>query len=412
MNQQRAAEIYAGLENDTNRCVGIEIAAGNISSADEYATPDNGWQHITWPFLSQTNPDLAMQKFLVNDTKVQRTDQATTYWFIQSMDELGYKVDDFIITGDVAGSVYYNKNTGKYTAQVWNPTSSTKIATFKVNGNQVGTATIGAKALVSFEVSKEGNFNIVQAETPEISVPTGTYDDTQYVTITSKTDGATIYYTTDGSRPTTSSKVYDGIFAVSSSATVKAIAVKNGCINSAMASSTITVNGTEVSKSTNLATGKNVVVSSYENPSVDGSKLVDNDKSTRWSSSFNDNEWFYVDLGANYNVNKVALSWEASYATAYKVQVSMDANSWATVYETTSGKGGDVQHIFDAAMCRYVRVQGVDRALDYGYSLWEVGVYEAATVAAPTLASVQEHIPRPDNQYQQCNKGCRNQIHN
>ncbi len=386
MNQERCAEIYAGLEADTDRAVNIEIAAGNISSKDEYANPDNGWQHITWPFLSQTNSDLAMEKFFANDTKVQSTDQATTYWFIQSMDELGYKTEDIIATGDLSATVYYNEDTGKYTAQVWNPTDKTKEVSFKVNGSRIGTATIGAKALVSFEVYKNKSFNIVQAETPEISVPTGTYDDTQYVTITSATEGATIYYTTDGSMPNTSSKVYDGVFAVSSTATVKAIAVKDGCINSAMTSSTITVDGTPVSKNTNIALGKTILTSSAENATVDGSKIVDNNGTTRWSSDFTDNEWCQVDLGQNYTINKVTLDWEASYATAYKIQVSGDGNNWTTVYETSKGKGSEEEIIFDAVSCRYVRMQGVDRALDYGYSLWEMGVYEAETVEAPQFS--------------------------
>lgn len=77
--------------------------------------------------------------------------------------------------------------------------------------NTLDKATIGAKSLVSLEVYKERNFNAVQVETPEISVPAGEYDDTQYVTISSKTNGAKIYYTTDGTTPTLSSKVYDGI---------------------------------------------------------------------------------------------------------------------------------------------------------------------------------------------------------
>ena len=105
----------------------------------------------------------------------------------------------------------------------------------------------------------------------------------------------TIYYTTDGTMPTTSSKVYDGVFAVSSTATVKAIAVKDEYITSAMASSTITVNGTDVSLKDNIALGKNVKVSSSENPSVDGSKIVDNDGTTRWSSEFTDNQYCQID---------------------------------------------------------------------------------------------------------------------
>ena len=395
MNQEKCAKIYQGLLDDTVIAMNKAVIAARKEGKSEdeiqqmldtYPQPDTGWQHIAWPFLSQTNPGLALNKFLAGDDNVQKTDTANTYWFINAMMEVGVKTTDIIATGDCSAAVYYNKNTGKYTAQVWNPTNTTKVVTFKSNGNVVGTATIGAKALVSFEVYKDRSFNYVQTETPVISVPSGIYNDTQYVTIDSPTSGATIYYTTDGSRPTTSSRKYDGVFAVSSSATVKAIAVKDGYIKSAMASSGITVNGTDISKATNLAAGKNAVASSSENPSVDGSKIVDQDTTTRWSSAFTDDEWVYVDLGASYKINKVSLNWEASYASAYKIQLSMDANNWVTVYETNAGKGGQEDIIFDASDARYVRMQGVKRALAYGYSLWEMGVYEAETVAAPTFS--------------------------
>ena len=396
MNQARCAEIYQGLLDDTDEAMKkAVIVARNEGKTEEeiqtmldtYPQADTGWQHITWPFLSQTNPTLALQKFLANDDKVQKTDTANTYWFINSMKELGTKTTDIVATGDCSAAVYYNKNTNKYTATVWNPTNATKKVTFKnANGTTLGIATIGAKALVSFEVYKDKKFDITQAQTPEILVPTGTYDDTQYVEIKSSTEGATIYYTTDGTRPTTSSKVYDGIIPVSSTSTVKAIAVKDGYITSAMASSTITVKGAEVSKNTNIALGKNVTISSSENPSVSGDKLVDNDGTTRWSSEFTDNQWFNIDLGGNYTINKVTLDWEASYATAYKIQTSVDGNNWNTVYSTTSGKGGDEEIVFDATKCRYVRFQGEKRVMQYGYSLWEVGVYEAKKVEQPTFS--------------------------
>ena len=395
MNQSRCAEIYQGLLDDTTIAMAKAVqAAKNEGKSQEeidkmlkeYPQADTGWQHIIWPFLSQTNPSLAMEKFLANDTKVQKTDTANTYWFINSMKQLGVKTTDIVATGDCSAAVYYNKDTSKYTATVWNPTNDTKVVTFKTNGNKIGTATIGAKALVNFEVYKNKSFNIVQASTPEISVPSGKYDDTQYVTISSETPGVTIYYTTDGTMPTTSSKVYDGVFAVSSTATVKAIAVKDEYITSAMASSTITVNGTDVSLKDNIALGKNVKVSSSENPSVDGSKIVDNDGTTRWSSEFTDNQYCQIDLGKNYTINKVTFNWEASYAKEYKIQVSKDGNNWTTVYENNNGKGGEESIVFDATECRYVKMQGVKRALAYGYSLWEMGVYEAAKVETPIFS--------------------------
>lgn len=395
MNQTRCAEIYQGLLADTDIAMDKAVKAANKEGKSqeeidkmlkEYPQADTGWQHITWPFLSQTNPNLALSKFLENDTKVQKTDTANTYWFIHAMKELGVKTTDIIATGDCSAAVYYNKNTNKYTATVWNPTNETKVVSFNNPSGKIGTATIGAKALVSFEVYKDKSFNIVQAETPEISIPTGAYDDTQYVTIQTKTEGAVIHYTVDGTMPTKSSPVYDGTFAVSDSATVKAIAVKDECITSAMATSTITVNGTPVSLDTNIALGKDVSVSSEENPSVGGDKMVDDDTTTRWSSGFSDNEWAQIDLGKSYTINKVALNWEASYAKAYKLQTSMDGNNWDTVYETSNCKGGEEEIVFDATTCRYVRMQGVKRALDYGYSLWEMGAYEAATVENPQFS--------------------------
>ena len=80
------------------------------------------------------------------------------------------------------------------------------------------------------------------AAMPSFSPAPGTYSSAQSVTISDATAGATIYYTTDGSTPTTSSTVYTGPFAVNSTATIKAIAVAPGFANSAVATATYTIN--------------------------------------------------------------------------------------------------------------------------------------------------------------------------
>ena len=67
--------------------------------------------------------------------------------------------------------------------------------------------------------------------------PTITYNEaTQEVSISTTTDGATIYYTTDGTEPTTSSTEYTDAFTVSATTNIQAIAVKTGMINSAVGS--------------------------------------------------------------------------------------------------------------------------------------------------------------------------------
>ena len=72
---------------------------------------------------------------------------------------------------------------------------------------------------------------------PTISLPSGTYSGEQTVTITSETSGATIYYTTDGNNPTTSSNYISngGSVTIDQTCTLKAMAVKSGMNNSDVA---------------------------------------------------------------------------------------------------------------------------------------------------------------------------------
>ena len=73
------------------------------------------------------------------------------------------------------------------------------------------------------------------AATPTFSVAPGTYTSTQTVTISDATAGAAIYYTTNGTIPTTSSSRYTGAITVSSTETLKAIAVATGDSTSSVA---------------------------------------------------------------------------------------------------------------------------------------------------------------------------------
>ena len=77
--------------------------------------------------------------------------------------------------------------------------------------------------------------------TPTFSPAAGTYYEAQNVTIGCTTDGATIHYTLDGNDPTTSSTTYSTPIAISQTTTVKAMAVKSGMNNSAIASAVYTI---------------------------------------------------------------------------------------------------------------------------------------------------------------------------
>jgi thiol-disulfide isomerase/thioredoxin len=81
-----------------------------------------------------------------------------------------------------------------------------------------------------------------RVKTPQFK-PKGTfYREAQNVEITCSTDGATIYYTTNGSEPNTSSSVYSSPIAVTETTTIKAYATNGELDDSSVATATYTIN--------------------------------------------------------------------------------------------------------------------------------------------------------------------------
>jgi hypothetical protein len=130
-------------------------------------------------------------------------------------------------------------------------------------------------------------------------------------------------------------------------------------------------------KAGNLAFQKPVTVSSVE-AAYDNfaEKAVDGNPGTRWSSEWNiDPSWITVDLGSKTAINRVVLSWEGSFATEYEIQVSDNGASWSRVYHTNAGKGNVETISFSSVEARYVRVYCIKRALQWGYSIYEIEIY-------------------------------------
>lgn len=76
-----------------------------------------------------------------------------------------------------------------------------------------------------------GMYKIRTAE-PAYSKKAGSYTDAVSVKLNSDTKNAKIYYTTDGSKPTTKSNLYSGSIKLTKTTTIQALAVKSGMANS------------------------------------------------------------------------------------------------------------------------------------------------------------------------------------
>jgi Raf kinase inhibitor-like YbhB/YbcL family protein len=86
------------------------------------------------------------------------------------------------------------------------------------------------------------NIPLQKIATPTFTVATGTYTSTQSVEIKCTTTGAKIYYTVNGTAPTSASTLYSGTISVSITSTVKAVAIKTGMADSDAASAIYTIN--------------------------------------------------------------------------------------------------------------------------------------------------------------------------
>ncbi|MBV9696603.1 MAG: chitobiase/beta-hexosaminidase C-terminal domain-containing protein [Gammaproteobacteria bacterium] len=84
------------------------------------------------------------------------------------------------------------------------------------------------------------------APPPTFTPVAGVYPSTQSVSLADSLSGASIYYTTDGSPPSTGSKLYTGPITIASTTTVQAIAVAQGYNPSSIASAAYTIGAAPV----------------------------------------------------------------------------------------------------------------------------------------------------------------------
>ncbi|MGW7287142.1 beta-N-acetylglucosaminidase domain-containing protein [Streptomyces sp. NPDC054847] len=124
--------------------------------------------------------------------------------------------------------------------------------------------------------------------------------------------------------------------------------------------------------------GAKASASGDETADFPAAAAIDGDTATRWSSPVGPSAWWQVELARPARVGQVTLHWQEAYATRYRIQVSADGRVWRTAATVTDGRGGRESVRMDAQGTRFVRVQGDERATEFGYSLFSVEVYAVA----------------------------------
>ena len=144
----------------------------------------------------------------------------------------------------------------------------------------------------------------------------------------------------------------------------------------------------------NIAKGKTAFSNSVKEKDYQPEEAFDGNLGLRYAAaSYESGVTLGVDLGKTYKVSSVAFKWENAYATEYNIQVSKDGKAYDTVKTMTADKAETIEVPLDEAVeARYVRIECVKNAINYGYSLWEMGVYgtEVAEVETTTNTPVVE----------------------
>ncbi|HEY3716650.1 MAG TPA: beta-N-acetylglucosaminidase domain-containing protein [Jatrophihabitantaceae bacterium] len=142
-------------------------------------------------------------------------------------------------------------------------------------------------------------------------------------------------------------------------------------------SQTLTLNVHPQVSTTNVALAGTATASSVEQdlPQFTAPHANDGSLSTRWSSGYTDSEWLQIKLGAPQHLGKIVITWEAAHAAAYRIETSTDGTTWTDAADVTGSPGGTETVWVDQPGVNYLRMQGVARSSQYGYSIIELAAY-------------------------------------
>ena len=119
------------------------------------------------------------------------------------------------------------------------------------------------------------------------------------------------------------------------------------------------------------------------------------DTGDRWGSNgatHPEGDWWYVDLGAKYDISEIAIKWETARPNDYDIRVSDDASSWTNIGTFDSYPVANDYEIYNSLSAipgRYVGVWARDgyESLAYGISMYDFQVFGTENVSSNKYVS-------------------------
>ena len=248
--------IYALLQNTTG-ILAFPYVSGSYSSTNMYLVSTQSGKLLTSDALgnlyeadnSSNVFEIAIDNVAAPTTPVQNPITATN--ITTFLNDGGCTATPptvtFAFTGTSA-SAFSAATTGACAGTTFGAASGASFAT-SLTFSPISVGTNSATLTAIDSLSNTGTAEVTGAGTPAppaamptFSVAAGTYTTVQTVSISDTSTNATIYYTTDGSTPTSASAPYSGPITVGATETLNAIATGNGFSPSPVATALYTIN--------------------------------------------------------------------------------------------------------------------------------------------------------------------------
>lgn len=269
-----------------------------------------------------------------------------------------------------------------------------------VNSNIQNTTTAFYKKVEGTET-----FCAIPTFTPEAN----TYTTTQTVEIACTTNGATIHYTTDGSEPTAESATYTNAIEVSTSTTIKAIAVKDGLDNSSVATGIFTIFGGV--NATDVGSGYYEKVTDVSTLANGDAILIVNEEYAK-ALSTTQNETYRGEANVTINANTI----DAPSAEVQKLVLAGENGAWflsvggenSFLYSPESGNNLETtETVSDAARATitftegnaYIRFNGTNTAnlISYNYNSGNNSRF-SCYVAPQSPVQIYKEVVKPNKE--------------